>query len=62
MNANELRGKSAEELNSTLIEQRKELFNLRIQKTTGQLSQTHLIKEAKRNIARIKTLLNEQAQ
>lgn len=36
-------------------------FNLRMQKATGQLSQTHLLKQVRRDIARVKTLLNEKA-
>jgi len=61
MNASELREKSVEELNSELIELRKEQFNLRMQKATGQSNQTHSLKDVRRNIARVKTVLNQKA-
>lgn len=61
MNAVELRGKTAEELNATLIELREEQFKLRLQKSTGQLGQTHLLKENKQAIARVKTILTQKA-
>ncbi|XOV79442.1 MAG: 50S ribosomal protein L29 [Aestuariibacter sp.] len=61
MNAAELREKSSEELNSTLIELLQEQFNLRMQSSTGQLSQTHQLKIVRRNIARVKTILTEKA-
>jgi len=60
MNANELRSKSVEELNKTLLEQLEAQFKLRLQKTTGQLNQTHLIQQTRRDIARIKTLIREK--
>ena len=55
----ELRGKSAEELNEELVAAKKELFNLRFQNATNQLDNTSRIKEVRRNIARISTLINE---
>ncbi|GAA4652645.1 50S ribosomal protein L29 [Kistimonas scapharcae] len=61
MKAAELRGKSAEELNAELLTLLRDQFNYRMQKATGQLKQTHLLKQAKRDIARIKTVLNEKA-
>ena len=61
MKATELREKSVEELNKELIDLLKEQFNLRMQKATGQLSQTHLLKQVRRDIARVKTVLNEKA-
>jgi large subunit ribosomal protein L29 len=61
MKAKELREKTVEELNSVLEEQLKEQFKLRMQASTGQLNQTHLVKENRRDIARIKTLLSEKA-
>lgn len=61
MNASELREKSSEELSALLLEQYEAQFKLRMQKTTGQLGQTHLAKQARRDIARIKTALNEKA-
>jgi len=53
----ELRGKSVEELNEDLVAAKKELFNLRFQNATNQLDNTSRIKEVKRNIARIQTVL-----
>lgn len=61
MNAAELREKSAEELNNTLLELLQEQFNLRMQNSTGQLSQTHQLRTVRRNIARVKTILTEKA-
>ncbi|NQX87719.1 MAG: 50S ribosomal protein L29 [Halioglobus sp.] len=61
MKASELRGKSAEELNKELLKLREEQFKLRMQKSTGQLGQTHLLKQGQRDIARVKTLLTEKA-
>ncbi len=60
MNAAELRNKSVEELNKELLEQLESQFKLRLQKNTGQLNQTHLMKQCRRDIARIKTLLREK--
>ena len=56
----ELRGKSVTELNEDLVAAKKELFNLRFQNATNQLDNTSRIKEVKRNIARIKTVLASQ--
>ena len=53
----ELKNKSVEELNADLDAAKKELFNLRFQNATNQLDNTSRIKEVKRNIARIKTVL-----
>lgn len=61
MNASELRGKSVEELQGELLELRKEQFNLRMQKATGQSNQTHSLKNVRRSIARVKTVLNQKA-
>jgi len=61
MKANELREKSVEELQQELLGLLKEQFNLRMQKTTGQLGQSHLLGQVRRDIARIKTVLNEKA-
>jgi large subunit ribosomal protein L29 len=61
MKAIELREKSPEDLNKTLLTLREEQFKLRMQKSTGQLGQTHLLKQNKRDIARVKTVLNEKA-
>ena len=56
----ELKNKSVEELNADLDAAKKELFNLRFQNATNQLDNTRRIKEVKRNIARIKTVLAAQ--
>ena len=61
MNANELRDKSADELRDELVKLKKESFNLRFQQATGQLENTAGIKAARRNAARVKTILNEKA-
>ena len=56
----ELREKSVQELGDELLKLRKEHFNLRMQKASGQLGQVHLLKETKKDIARVKTLLQEK--
>ena len=56
---NELKGKSVEELNEELVAAKKELFNLRFQNATNQLDNTNRIKEVRKNIARIQTLITE---
>ena len=58
---NELRAKSVEELNEELVAAKKELFNLRFQNATNQLDNTGRIKEVRKNIARIQTVITEQA-
>ena len=57
---NDIRGNSAEDLEARLLDLKKELFNLRFQLTTGQLENPTRIKEVKKNIAQIKTVLREQ--
>ena len=61
MKASELRGKSAEDLGKELLKMREEQFKLRMQKATGQLTQTHLLQQNQRDIARVKTVLKEMA-
>ncbi|MDF7666729.1 50S ribosomal protein L29 [Orbaceae bacterium ESL0727] len=61
MKAKELREKNVEELNAELLNLLREQFNLRMQLTGGQLTQTHMLKQVRRNIARVKTLLTEKA-
>ena len=56
---NELKGKSAEEVNEELVAAKKELFNLRFQNATNKLDNTSRIKEVRKNIARIQTLITE---
>jgi large subunit ribosomal protein L29 len=55
----DLRKKSATELNEELVAAKKELFNLRFQNATNQLDNTSRIKEVRRNIARIQTVISE---
>ena len=57
----DLKAKSAAELNEELVAAKKELFNLRFQNATNQLYNTGRIKEVRRNIARIQTVITEQA-
>lgn len=61
MKAAELRNKSVEELKKELLDLLKQQFNLRMRKATGQLNQTHLMKQVRRDIARVKTVLTEKA-
>ncbi len=58
----DLRAKSATELNEELVAAKKELFNLRFQNATNQLDNTSRIKEVRKNIARIQTLITEKAK
>ncbi len=57
----DLKAKSAAELNEELVAAKKELFNLRFQNATNQLDNTSRIKEVRKNIARIQTLIVEKA-
>ena len=57
----DLKAKSAAELNEALVAAKKELFNLRFQNATNQLENTSRIKEVRKNIARIQTVITEQA-
>ena len=57
----DLRTKSAAELNEDLVAAKKELFNLRFQNATNQLDNTSRIKEVKKNIARIQTVITQKA-
>ena len=58
----ELKVKSVEELNKELVAAKKELFNLRFQNATNQLDNTSRIKEVRKNIARIQTVITEKAR
>jgi large subunit ribosomal protein L29 len=60
MKASELRDKSPQELNEELLKLRKEQFIQRMQKASGQLGQTHVLVDTRRDIARIKTILAEK--
>ncbi|AAV82748.1 50S ribosomal protein L29 [Idiomarina loihiensis] len=61
MKASELKDKTVEQLQEELLGLRREQFNLRMQAATGQLNQTHMMKQVRRDIARVKTILNEKA-
>ncbi len=61
MKASELREKSVEDLNKQLLTLREEQFKLRMQNSTGQLGQSHLLKQNQRDIARVKTVLTQKA-
>ena len=58
----DLKAKSAAELNDELVAAKKELFNLRFQNATNQLDNTSRIKEVRKNIARIQTVISEQTK
>lgn len=62
MNASELRSKSNEELSKELVELLREQFNLRMQHGSGQQVKTSDFKTVRRNIARVKTVLNEKGK
>ena len=57
----DLKAKSAADLNEELVAAKKELFNLRFQNATNQLDNTGRIKEVRKNIARIQTIITEKA-
>ena len=58
MKAEELRSKTPDELRTRLLELKKEAFNLRFQRASGQLENTARVRQVRRDIARIKTILN----
>ena len=58
----DLKAKSAAELNDELVAAKKELFNLRFQNATNQLDNTSRIKEVRKNIARIQTVMTQKAK
>ena len=61
MKAQDLKGKSADELTDELLSLKKEAFNLRFQRASGQLENTARIREVRRDIARIKTVMRQGA-
>ncbi|MBU2987506.1 50S ribosomal protein L29 [Saccharophagus degradans] len=61
MKAEDLNKKSVEELKAELLSQLEGQFKFRMQKSTGQLTQTHLLKQTRRDIARIETVLRQKA-
>lgn len=62
MKVADLRSKSSDQLRDQLKQLKKEQFNLRFQQATGQLEKTARVKEVRRDIARVKTLLAEQVK
>ena len=58
----DLKAKTAAELNEELVAAKKELFNLRFQNATNQLDNTSRIKEVRKNIARIQTVITETSK
>ena len=62
MKASELRQKSRDELSALLIDLARESFALKMQKGTGQLSKTAQVKQVRRDMARVQTILNEMAR
>lgn len=60
MKASELREKSVVDLKEELLTLRREQFNLKMAKATGQLAQIHLLGQVRRNIARIKTVISQK--
>ena len=61
MKAEEVRGLTADQLDDRLVKLKKEQFNLRFQRASGQLENTSRVREVRRDIARIKTVLGEKA-
>ncbi len=61
MKAQDLREKSIDELGSELRDLLADQFKYRMQKATGQLGQSHLLKEVRRDIARVNTIINQKA-
>lgn len=59
--ATDLRAKTGDELKTSLVDLKKEAFNLRFQRANGQLENTARMRQVRREIARIKTILYEQA-
>lgn len=61
MDAQELREKTVDELREQLVHLKKEAFNLRFQKATSQLENTSRVRQVRRDVARVNTILNEKA-
>lgn len=59
MKASELKEKTVEELGEELLKLRKEQFNLRLQQATGQLTRPHEYRRVRKDIARVKTVMNQ---
>ena len=60
MKVEDLRQKSDDELNQQVLDLRKEAFNLRFQRASGQLENTARVRQVRRDIARVKTVLHER--
>ena len=61
MDANELRGKTPDQLRDELVALKKEAFNLRFQQATGQMENTSRMRQVRRSVARVNTILNQKA-
>jgi large subunit ribosomal protein L29 len=62
MKAEDVRQKTPDQLRASLVDLRKEAFNLRFRKASGQLENTARVREVRREIARIQTVLNEKSR
>jgi large subunit ribosomal protein L29 len=62
MKAEEVRQKTPDQLKASLVDLRKEAFNLRFRRASGQLENTARVREVRREIARIQTVLNEKSR
>jgi len=61
MKASEMKEKSVDELNEELLNLKREQFTMRMQKGSGQLEKNHRLKEVRRDVARVKTILTQKA-
>ncbi len=61
MKVSEMKEKNVDELNEELLNLKREHFNLRMQKGSGQLAQTNRLNEVRRDVARVKTILTQKA-
>mgnify|MGYP001163840623 FL=1 len=61
MNANDLRDKTPDQLRDELVSLKKEAFNLRFQQATGQMENTARMRQVRRGVARVNTILNQKA-
>lgn len=62
MKSKEIRELTTEELNKKIIESKEELFNLRFQQATGNLEKPHRVRELRKTVARLKTVLKEREE
>lgn len=61
MKVSEMKEKNVDELNEELLNLKREQFTLRMQKGSGQLEQNHRLKEVRRDVARVKTIITQKA-